>query len=279
MDSEDVRPAHVFHRFSPGSPISNELSLGSSDSLKLTLTTTEDKTPKRPHQALLTLTDPATGLEDSFALSVKESGKAKLDLVRPRPYVSAVFIPKTMYANSVLQQTHRDIPIQLLTSSKALTATLTLASFGTVTPYRSSAFTLAVIVSSTTLVQPPPPPARYSALPEIHHIFKPDPTSPPVFITAVFGCMVFAALPVLLGTWLELGMNVGHMPEAFKTAPAAHGVFWGSIVMMEIVFFLYYVKWNLFQTLPTAGVVGGIAFLSGSRALREVQGRRLAGKR
>lgn len=48
---------------------------------------------------------------------------------------------------------------------------------------------------------------------------------------------------------------------------------------MEGIFFLYYTSWNLFQTLPAAAVVGFVAFLSGSRALSEVQERRLAGLR
>jgi oligosaccharyltransferase complex subunit delta (ribophorin II) len=42
---------------------------------------------------------------------------------------------------------------------------------------------------------------------------------------------------------------------------------------------MYYLSWNLFQTLPVAAVVGAVVFVSGSRALTEVQERRLAGQR
>ena len=48
---------------------------------------------------------------------------------------------------------------------------------------------------------------------------------------------------------------------------------------MEGTFYMYYRSWNLFQTLPVAIGIGILTFLSGSRALREVQGRRLAGLR
>ena len=48
---------------------------------------------------------------------------------------------------------------------------------------------------------------------------------------------------------------------------------------MEGVFFMYYTTWNLFQTLPAAAAVGLITFLSGIRALSEVQERRLVGLR
>ena len=69
------------------------------------------------------------------------------------------------------------------------------------------------------------------------------------------------------------------MGKAFGANPVAHGLFFGSIVAMEGVFFMYYISWNLFQTLPVAAVVGVVAFVSGSRALTEVQERRLAGER
>ena len=56
-------------------------------------------------------------------------------------------------------------------------------------------------------------------------------------------------------------------------------LFYGSILALEAIFFMYYTTWNLFQTLPAAVGVGAITFLSGSRALSEVQERRLAGLR
>jgi oligosaccharyltransferase complex subunit delta (ribophorin II) len=40
---------------------------------------------------------------------------------------------------------------------------------------------------------------RYGKQPEIHHIFKDDPTSPPVVITLAFVALVAAALPILAG--------------------------------------------------------------------------------
>lgn len=70
-------------RLTPEAPLSKSISLGATDTLKLLLTTTEGKKAKRPHQAFLTLTDPTTGVEESFVISVKESGKGKADLVRP----------------------------------------------------------------------------------------------------------------------------------------------------------------------------------------------------
>jgi oligosaccharyltransferase complex subunit delta (ribophorin II) len=77
---------------SPGAPLDKQIKLGPADTLKLLLTTTEDKTAKRPHQAFLTLHEPKTGLEESFVFTVKESGKARVELVCRDP-VAIQFLP------------------------------------------------------------------------------------------------------------------------------------------------------------------------------------------
>lgn len=79
--------------------------------------------------------------------------------------------------------------------------------------------------------------------------------------------------------WIQVGGNLAHLPKALSTAPVSHGLFFGSIVSIEGVFFLYYTCWNLFQTLPVLAALGVVAYISGSRALTEVQERRLAGLR
>jgi len=160
-----------------------------------------------------------------------------------------------------------------------LKASIVLASFGSSKPYNSHAFDLSV---QTDPASPPIVPTeveRYVAKSEIHHIFKSDPRSPPMIISLFFVLAILGTIPVLLGVWLFLGANVDHAGKAFSGAPIAHGLFLGSIIAMEGVFFMYYTVWNLFQTVPVAAVVGVVAYVSGSRALTEVQDRRLAGER
>lgn len=53
----------------------------------MVLTAKEDRKPKRPHQAFLRLEDRKSGLDTSFALTVRDNGKGKLELVRSlRPF-------------------------------------------------------------------------------------------------------------------------------------------------------------------------------------------------
>ncbi|KAI9879489.1 MAG: hypothetical protein M1830_008365 [Pleopsidium flavum] len=235
--------------------LSQPVTLGASDALKILLTTQEDKTPKRPHQAFLNIRDLDTQLETSYPISTKESGKGKVEL------------------------TQKDLPAQFLTSSKPLYATLIIASFGSSQPYSNHIFDVNVKLDPNVPYAAPENPLRYGKLPEIHHTFKADPKSPPKVISLVFAGAVIAALPILLGTWLSLGANLNHLSRAIQNAPVSHIMFYGSILVLEGIFFMYYTTWNLFQTLPAAAGVGAITFLSGSRALSEVQERRLAGLR
>ncbi|KAL8666512.1 MAG: hypothetical protein Q9168_007464 [Polycauliona sp. 1 TL-2023] len=229
--------------------------LGESDTLKIVLTTTENKKSSRPHQAFLLVREPKSNLDTSFPLSIKDSGKGKLEL------------------------THKDLPVQFSSRSQTLSASLVIASFGSSKPYRNHAFDLKIEFDPSSPPRAVDKPIRYGKLPEIHHIFKSDPKSPPKIITIVFAGAVIAALPTLLIVWLSLGANVRHASQAFGSSPLSHAAFFLSILAMEGIFFMYYTSWNLFQTLPGAAVVGLISFLSGSRALREVQGRRLDGLR
>ncbi|KAF9734995.1 hypothetical protein PMIN06_009341 [Paraphaeosphaeria minitans] len=242
-------------KLSATSPLSKSVSLGATDTLKLQLTAVDGKKATRPHQAFLTLTDPATGVEESFLLNVKESGKGSLNLA------------------------HKDLPHQFLTSSKPLPASIVIGSFGSSTAYKAKVFDLNVARDPDAPLAVPEKPLRYAAEKEIHHIFRDDPRSPPKFITLIFTAAVAAALPGLFIVWATLGANANHLSKALGNAPISHAIFFGSILALEGIFFLYYTTWNLFQTLPAATVVGLVAFISGSRALSEVQERRLAGLR
>lgn len=85
-----------------------------------------------------------------------------------------------------------------MSSSGPLEASLVIASFGSSKPYNSKAFDLEIELESPLPAQEKP--LRYGKLPEIHHIFKSDPTSPPKIITVVFTAAVVFTLPLLLAT-------------------------------------------------------------------------------
>ena len=168
------------------------VTLGASDTLKILLTAKEDNKAKRPHQAFLLVRDPKSGLDTSFAFQVKENGKGKIELVILPAHVAAFTVDPMI-------QTQKDLPTQLLSSTGPLDASLVIASFGSSKPYNGKAFDLSIELDSGSPLHTSKKPLRYGKLPEIHHIFKADPKSPPIIITLVFAAAVIAALPILLG--------------------------------------------------------------------------------
>lgn len=69
------------YSLNPKTPLANDIVFAHTDTLKIALTTIENKKAARPHQAFLTLADADTGLEFSLPIGVKSSGKGKLDIV------------------------------------------------------------------------------------------------------------------------------------------------------------------------------------------------------
>lgn len=67
-------------RFAEQKPTKKALVFGHTDSIKVSLTTTEASKAKRPHQAFLVLTE-ETGLEAPYPLTIKASGKGSVEIV------------------------------------------------------------------------------------------------------------------------------------------------------------------------------------------------------
>ncbi|KJZ78159.1 hypothetical protein HIM_02197 [Hirsutella minnesotensis 3608] len=245
---------NVVEKFSDAQRVKPTIDLGHQATLKVSLTAKEGSKAKRPHQAFLVLKE-ESGLEAPFALTVKESGKATVQIAQ------------------------RDLPVQLLLSKSPLQASLIIGSTGSTPGSVTPVFDVAVKLDVNSPAPTYEAPLRYGRLPEIHHIFRADPKNPPKMVSLVFALAVVATVPALFVGWHLLGANLGHAQKAIGGAPVSHAVFFGSIMAMECVFFLYYSGWSLFQTLPAIGIVGAAAFLSGTKALGEVQRRRLAGER
>ncbi|KAL2814328.1 Oligosaccharyltransferase subunit Ribophorin II-domain-containing protein [Aspergillus granulosus] len=242
------------HNIPSNGALSDPVPLGNADTLKVALTAQEGKSAKSAHQVFLLLQEPSSGLDIAYPFSVKGNGKSRVEL------------------------TWKDLPSQFLSTSDALDARILIGSFGESQAYNAPAFKLSLARGADEPV-PTFEVSRYGKLPEIHHIFKSDPQSPPVIVTLAFVALVLGAFPILAGVWLYLGANINHLPTAIQSAPLPHAVFIGSLLALEGIFFMYYTSWTLFQILPAVAAVGAVAFISGSRALGEVQGRRLAGLR
>ncbi|TGJ87841.1 hypothetical protein E0Z10_g911 [Xylaria hypoxylon] len=248
------KAAGTKEKFSETKQLSQPITISNTESIKILLVAKDGGKGKRPHQAFVVLQDELSGLEAPFPMTVKENGKAVVDIK------------------------YTDLPVQLATSSAPLKASVVLASFGSSQGLNKPVFSIAPKVDPNAAPLVYEKPLRYGKREAIHHTFRDDPKNPPKIISAFFVLAVLATVPALLVGWLSLGANVSHIQRALRDAPIAHGVFFGSLIALEGVFYLYYVSWTLFQVLPVISVVGAATFLSGTKALGEVQRRDSPGR-
>lgn len=76
-----ISQTNCVYRFDGTSKVEDTLELSPTDSLRLTFTTKDGQSTARPHQSFLLIEDPSTKLDISIPVSVKASGKGKIDLV------------------------------------------------------------------------------------------------------------------------------------------------------------------------------------------------------
>ncbi|KAM0288104.1 hypothetical protein ACHAQH_000172 [Verticillium albo-atrum] len=250
------KPEAVKETLSSKGLLKTPITLGAKESIKISLTTKENGKAKRPHQAFLILRDTATGLEAPFPLTVKESGKGSVEIAQ------------------------KDLPIQHSITPEHLTAYIVIGSFGSSAAIESPLFNVEIDRNPDDL-RPLSyeAPLRYGKLNEQTHHYRKHDTSPNILLSLIGLGLVVATYPALLAAWAYFGANLNHVQQALNKAPIAHTTFFGSIVAMEGVFVAYHVGWKLLHILPIVGVVGTVIFLSGVKALSEVQGRRLTGLR
>jgi oligosaccharyltransferase complex subunit delta (ribophorin II) len=122
---------------------------------------------------------------------VKDNGKAKVELVGAHPGNQL-----ERSQNDLFHQTQKDLPVQFLNTSHPVDVEIVIGSFGPIQAYRNVAFHLSIDRDPKKPL-PPAQAERYKQLPEIHHIFKTDPRSPPAIITLVFLLMVLCTIPIL----------------------------------------------------------------------------------
>lgn len=251
----------VSEEFTIDKPVSTPITLSTGEALRLSMTFKAGDEPGVPHQAYLYVQQADTGIETFFPFDIAPTtAKAKLEI------------------------TQKDLPPSFVASSSPLTLTMAVGDFTgniksifiPVAQVQLNYDSLTVAAAKKSLGEPP---LVYAPLPELRHTFRADPKNPPKIITLAFLGAVGAALVGLFGAWAALGANLSALPKALAAAPLSHPTFFASLLALEGVFAMYYLKWNLFQTLTAALVVGPVAFLSGSRALREVRARRVKGER
>lgn len=97
-----------------------------------------------------------------------------------------------------LPKAQKDLPVQHLLATKPLRASIVIGSFGASKALDTTVFDLDVKRDASAPAPTYDAPIRYGKQPEINHIFREDPRSPPKIISLAFVMAVLATIPVLL---------------------------------------------------------------------------------
>ncbi|KIJ11737.1 hypothetical protein PAXINDRAFT_118842 [Paxillus involutus ATCC 200175] len=213
------------------------LTLGASDTLKLTFQVTEDGEGKgvQPHQTFLRFYDSVSGEEGIQPVRVTPGGKAKFELNMARPPAS---LPPT--------------------TDRPLAVSLILGSF-VHDPVKYDLFDLYVPASSTPA--PHPDEALFYALPTIAHTFRPEQKLPPKLVSTVFAALVLSPWAVLLGLWGKIGLSVPHLVSP-RILP-----FTALLGAFEVLLVWYWVDLKLGQVLLYGGMLAIPTIFAGKTAL------------
>lgn len=99
--------------------------------------------------------------------------------------------------------------------------------------------------------------------PEIRHLFRAPEKRPPEFVSLLFTGLTLSPLLLLLGLWLKLGVNFGN----FTTLSLPFHLGFGGILYL---FFLFWLKLDMFTTCAWLLPIGGFTFLAGHKLLSHI---------
>jgi oligosaccharyltransferase complex subunit delta (ribophorin II) len=106
----------------------------------------------------------------------------------------------------------------------------------------------------------------YRAKPEIQHMFRPDEKRPPKVISSTFTVLVLSPLALLLVLWVGIGFNVSGLGTGGLWAVVFHISLGGIFV----VYYLFWWKLNMFDTMKLLALLSVPTFLAGNRMLKRI---------
>lgn len=103
----------------------------------------------------------------------------------------------------------------------------------------------------------------YQPKPEIRHLFRQPEKRPATFVSDLFSILVLLPLLLLLVSWWGIGVNVRNMPLSLSTL-----CFHSGLALIFSLFFLFWLKMDMFTTLKCLSGVAVMTFLSGHSLLK-----------
>lgn len=104
-----------------------------------------------------------------------------------------------------------------------------------------------------------------SPKPVIEHMFRIPEKRPSKIVSTIFTVLVFSPLLVMIGIWIQVGANLSNFQLTFSTA-----VFHVGLAGIFGLYYMFWIQFDMFQTLKLLVLVGGLTFLGGNSMLAKM---------
>ncbi|XP_065063674.1 dolichyl-diphosphooligosaccharide--protein glycosyltransferase subunit 2-like [Rhopilema esculentum] len=99
-------------------------------------------------------------------------------------------------------------------------------------------------------------------LPVIEHMFRVPDKRPPIIVSNVFTALIAVPFFVMLIWWIQLGINVSNFDFSVPTL-----MFHIGLAGIFGLYYMFWIKLNMFTTLKWLALFGSLAFLGGNKML------------
>jgi len=108
----------------------------------------------------------------------------------------------------------------------------------------------------------------YVAKPEIRHVFREPEARPPSVVSSAFTVLCLCPFLLMILLWAKIGVNIGN----FQFSIAGIGFHLG-LACIFLLYFMFWVELNMFQTVKYLACLGVVTFLCGNSLLATIAKR------
>jgi len=98
--------------------------------------------------------------------------------------------------------------------------------------------------------------------PKIEHMFRIPEKRPPKLVSTAFTILVLSPLLIMFAMWAKIGANVSNLQLTIPTI-----VFHVGLGCIFVLYYMFWVRFDMFYTLKLLVLIGGMTFLGGNKML------------
>lgn len=101
--------------------------------------------------------------------------------------------------------------------------------------------------------------------PNIDHMFRVPEKRPAKIVSTIFTALVLSPLLIMVVLWAKIGANLSNFQFSLPTI-----LFHIGLACVFSLYYMFWIKLNMFQTLKLLAVIGGVTFLGGNKMLADM---------